>query len=133
MAEKVNDRWIDENGNDVFEYTGFSKVYTDDISRSLTYQIDMNTFPDCSLLSSLGKTEFEISAFKILMISKLYRKIVGIERTELENYLASIESSLQYSPGYFEQNGLLRLKKVRGIQVLFPTEELLIKQDVKKK
>ena len=120
------DKWIDENGKEVISYSGFSQVYSDEESRRLTRAYNPDTcfeFVSCSF----GKTEIECAAANILKISKLYGEFVGIEKNELSNFLKEMEGD--YS-GLFLEEGFLRLKKVKGVEVLFSTEKLLENQGV---
>jgi len=73
----------------------------------------------------MGTNEYECFARNLLGICKAVGFFVGFDKEELKRYDSHEEASFPTS--------FLRLKKVRGIEVLFPTEELLINQKVKKR
>lgn len=123
MPEKKS--WTDENGKPVEFIPFFSTLYRDDESRRLDKFYDVSSCPDYPMSSTLGKTEHECFARNLLGVCKAVGFFVGFDKDELEKY-DSYE-------GAFFPTSYLRLKKVRGIEVLFPTEELLKNQKVKEK
>ena len=119
------ERWIDENGKCVEFIPFFRTLYRDEESRKLDSSYDVRSCSDYPMPSTMGQTEYECFARNLLGICKAVGYFIGFEKRELERYDSYEGASFPTS--------FLRLKKVRGIEVLFPTEELLTNQKVKKK
>ena len=109
----------------------FSRVYTDQESERLSDEYDVRTCPTDQVLSSLGKTEYEIGAYKLLSISKCFGEFVGINREALDDIYWENNSDLIYI-AYLDRE-YIRTAKNGNLEILFPTEELLINQKVRKK
>jgi len=109
----------------------FSRVYTDKETERLSEEYDVESCPNNSLSMTLGQTEAEIGAYKLLELSKSFGEFVGINQRELEKINWTDLNDFMYI-GYLDEK-YVRAKKKGKLEILFPTEELLINQRVKKK
>ncbi|MDD5012172.1 MAG: hypothetical protein PHQ66_00790 [Candidatus Nanoarchaeia archaeon] len=109
-------------------YKFFPKVYTDEETKRLSEEYDIKTFSGY-VPNSLGQIEDEIGAEKLLNLSKLIGEIVGVNSKDVEQ--------LDCDSEFYEILGLrekyARTKNRKNLEILFPTEELLISQRVQKK
>ncbi len=117
--------------NKIESYNFFSKLYTDKETERLSDEYDISSCPDNSLSMTLGQTEAEIGAYKLLSLSKCFGKFVGIKQKDLDK-ISCFESNNFYYVGYLDDKYVRTAKKGK-LEILFPTEELLINQKVRKK
>lgn len=123
--------WTDEDGKRVDIIPFIPILYRDEESRKLSKIYDVFTCPDEQILSSLGSSGLEHVAVKLLGIYKTNRDFIGMDIEALNSYMGA-------SDEYYDLQKLIswddffRVKKVKGIMVLFPTENFLKNQGVKK-
>ena len=123
MAEK----WIDENGKNVFITPFFNKIFTDEESMELDKKYNLYLPP--TSISALGKTEYETAADSLNQVYHLLHQTVGIDAEELDKIGDELSTRCLFGRSWdysaLAGSGILRKKKVRGIEVLFPTEDLI--------
>lgn len=107
----------------------FQRVYTDKETERLSEEYDIKTFSGY-LPNTLEKVEAEIGAEKLLNLSKLSGEIIGIDYKDIENM---IEDDIDFECIGWLNKEYVRTKKKGKLEILFPTEELLISQGVKRK
>ena len=117
--------WTDENGERVEFIPFFSTLYEDDESRKLSHEYDINSFKGF-VGSSLGRTQEEGFVSDLLGICNSLDKIVGFDKKDLDKFAS-------YCSAYFNLENYFRLKKVKGIEVYFPTAVLLENQKIEKR
>ena len=121
------DKWIDENGDNVIITPFIGKIYEDKLSMELNHKYNMYRPPKS--IGALGKTEWETAANSLAEFYHVLRSTVGINAEELDNVGDEFSTSCRFGRswdyGPLEKRGFLRTKKVMGIEVLFPTEQLI--------
>jgi len=126
LREKHAKEWFDENGI-IVEKTPFFKIlYRDEESRKLDSEYDVHSCSSRMVSSTLGDASHECFVAHLLGVCKAVGHFVGFEKDELKAYDS-------HEKAYFPFERYFRLKKVHGIEVLFPTEELLKNQKVEKR
>lgn len=125
--------WIDEDGNLVItQVPYFSVLYADKISKELSKKYDItNERVGDQIPSSLGQTEEECFASDLLKICNMQKEIIGFSKEELKKH-EEVHESIGGTIDFIDKK-YLRIKKVMGTEVVFPTEKLLINQKVPKK
>ena|SRR5258708_5239631 len=116
--------WVDERGNDVYMLPGFSRVYMDDESSELDKKFKFYGFILLRKGSELGKAELEYIAEHLLLVCKLYNKVVGFGEKEFLAF-AELLGTGDCFHSKLPRDLYLREKWVMGIRVFFPTEKLL--------
>ncbi|MAH46531.1 hypothetical protein CMI37_11935 [Candidatus Pacearchaeota archaeon] len=123
-------RWIDEEGSPVEIVSFFSHLYSD--ASCLDFSRRYQLFKPPVLKRGLGKTEIESAAESLLTLYYFVRHCVGVEKETLEsigdaNLIGSVSGPFTkvWEYGVLLDKEFLRLKKVGGIEVIFPTEELV--------
>jgi hypothetical protein len=129
--ESVCKKWTDERGKRVTIVPFLRESYSDEISSKLTLEYNIHTCPQYQVPSSLGETEAELFALRLLCACSALGEFVGFRREELDKLARAYQET--GNPSDLLSRGLLRKKLIRGIEVLFPTEELLKTQGVKPK
>ena len=120
-------KWIDEDGKMLTIVPFLSHIYIDEICKELREKYDFYKKP--KHVPGLGKTEYETAANSLIDFYYFLRKPFGIESSQLEkvgeyfNLNCLFGRSWDYE-ALFSMN-LMRKKKVAGIEVLFPKEELI--------
>ena len=109
----------------------FSKVYTDKETERLSEEYDVMSCPESYIQGSFGMVEPEIGAYKLLSISKCFGEFVGISQRELDEINSENLDDFVYI-GYLDEK-YIRTKKKGKLELLFPTEELLINQKIRRK
>lgn len=102
-------------------------VYTDEETKKLSKLYDLKTCPSAPVCSSLGQYEEEIGAQKLLAFSNLFGEIVGVAAQDLFKF--NEDSGFRYID--YLDNKYVRRKTFNEVDILFPTEQLLISQGVK--
>ncbi len=108
--------WTDENGERVEFIPFFSELYRDDISRGLDSKYILKTCSDYCTFHT-GKPQEEHFLGELFRICKTVGYFVGFKKEDLDAYDNFHNAGLPDS--------FLRLKKVKGIEVLFLTEETI--------
>ena len=123
--KKYPKEWPDEDGNLVKKIPFFGTLYQDEESRKLDSEYDVHSCSSRMVSSTLGDASHECFVAHLLGVCKAVGYFVGFEKTELGRYDS-------HEKAHFPIGRHFRLKKVHGIEVLFPTEALLKNQKVKK-
>jgi len=105
----------------------FPKVYTDEETKRLSRKYDIKTFSGY-VPNSLGQIESELGAEKLLNLSKLVGGIIGINFGDIEKLDFD-----EWGNIFWLDKEYIRTQKVGRLEILFPTEELLISQRVRKR
>lgn len=108
----------------------FPAVYIDEETKILSKEYDVTTCPDYPVPSSLGQYELEIGAQKLLSISKYFGEFVGVSEEDINKTPYEDFDSFMYI--YYLDNKYARTVKKSKLEIIFPTEELLINQGIKK-
>jgi hypothetical protein len=103
-------------------------IYTDKETERLTKEYDVTTCPDYPVPSSLGQYEDEIGAQRLLGISKCFTEFVGID----SRAILKIDNRLDFGYIFYLEKKYLRRENRGKLEIIFPTEELLINQKIKK-
>lgn len=135
VKEDYNDgekegEWVENNGIFVRRFYFPSTLYRDETAVNLTNKYDLRTISLESVLSSLGKSQVEEVACKILGLSRLAGFIVGCEKSELQKYVSGLGAEPEYILN-LKKGEYLRSEMFCRKSLLFPTEKLLINQKVK--
>lgn len=105
------------------------KLYRDEKSQILSNIYDLDTCPDKPIRGSLGDLRCEEGAYRFLTLAKRANEIVGIDCHDIEMG--------KYHPFFYSvlclESKYIRTEDKNGARIIFPTEELLINQGVKKK
>lgn len=119
--------WTDEKGGKVQIKNFFPRIYTDDISEELSSRYDIYTAP--LPIGKLGKTEYECAANSLARICYATQQVAGLELKDLNLIGDEFRGSLTFGKSWdysaLKGTKLLREKWIKGIEVLFPTEELI--------
>lgn len=110
----------------------FSKLYVDEEVEELAdkKKYSVYTCPTSMVYSSLGSAGLESFVCDIFRICRCAGEFVGVAENELRAYEENFHN-LYYTQKLIDR-GYLRRENIDGINVLFPTEELLINQKVGK-
>jgi hypothetical protein len=111
----------------------FPRVYTDEKTERLSKEYDVRSCSDYPVSSSLGQYDEEIGAQKLLSISKYFGEFVGIDSKEISPKDSTKFRDYDFLYITYLDKKYVRTEKKDGLEILFPTEELLINQKVKKR
>ena len=125
--------WVDENGKNVYRTLFVKCFYEDDESHQLSEKYDVRSYPTGGVPCSLGSSGLENDVCRIFDLYHICEKFVGFETEDLINYLGAIQGGSIHSIGRLKSGEFFRIKKVRGLEVLFPNEALLENQKVQKR
>ena len=119
--------WTDENGKNVIITPFITKIYSDNLSIELDHKY--NIYKPPKSIEKLGKTEWETAANSLTELYYLLRKTAGINTEELNTIGTEFSTNCRFGRSWnyasLKEINLLRSKKVKGIEVFFPTEELI--------
>lgn len=107
----------------------FPKVYTDEETERLSEKYNVQSCPNRFIPNTLGQTEAEIGAYKLLSISKCFGEFVGVDYENIKNMIGFHRDNFMYI--HFLDEKYVRTKRKGKLEILFPTEELLINQGIK--
>jgi hypothetical protein len=108
------------------------RVYTDKETERLSKKYEVKTCPNEPLQMCLGQVENEVGAYKLLGLAKIFGEFVGISVSDIDK----IETHYDFNDfGYIEylDERYVRTEKKGNLEILFPNEELLLNQKVKRK
>jgi len=119
--------WPDENGDKVIITPFITTIYKDKSSMELNSKY--NIYQPPKSIEALGKTQWETAANTLTEFYHVLRRTVGINSKELDQVGEEFSTSCRFGKSWdyspLEDRGFFRTKKVMGIEVLFPTEELI--------
>ena len=108
-----------------------TKAYSNDEMLKLSGKYDVNSHPGW-VLNSLGSANTENYAAGLFKAYSFVGRFCGFELDELE-ILGEQTRRGSHHPARLQSQGNLRMSKIEGIEVLFPTEKFLINQQLEKR
>ena len=106
----------------------FPKVYTDKETEKLTEEYDVKSCLDYPVPSSVGGYILGRGEQKLLSISKCFGEFVGISLEDIDKQ----DYHSDFCEIYRLTKPNIRTERKGKLEILFPTEDLLINQRVKK-
>lgn len=121
--------WTDEMGNNVLIVPFLPDAYIDNLSRELSEKYDISSFKGDA--GKYGQSEVEGFVKQILFLNRALEEIVGFEEQVLNKFAEAFQAIC--IPGELISRGYLRTKLVRGANILFPNEKMLIQAGIEKR